>query len=105
MTVGVVACALYDRPGAGGGRGLRPSLPLPDRPHGLAAALLWLSDGSRSVVATVIVGLNVLVLIGTGLLVLALARRTTVRAGAGLAACPRICLEVPLGLLGIPGTA
>jgi hypothetical protein len=49
------------------------------------AALLWLSDGSRDGVAAVIVCLSVLVLIGTGLLVLALARRTTVRAGAGLA--------------------
>jgi hypothetical protein len=49
------------------------------------AGLLWLSDGNRAVVVTVVVCLDVLVLIGTGLLVLALARQTTSRLGIGLA--------------------
>ncbi len=52
---------------------------------GILAGLLWISDGSRAFVATVIVCLSVLVLIGTGLLVQVLARQTTTRVGAGLA--------------------
>jgi len=49
------------------------------------AGLLWLSDGNRPFVIAVVVCLNVVVLIGTGLLVLTLARQTTARVGAGLA--------------------
>ena len=49
------------------------------------ASLLWLSDGNRPFVITVVVCLNVVVLIGTGLLVLTLARQTTVRVSGGLA--------------------
>jgi hypothetical protein len=47
------------------------------------AGLLWLSGGSQTFVVAVVVCLNVLVLIGTGLLVLTLARQTTCRVGVG----------------------
>ncbi len=50
----------------------------------LLAALLWVCRGSRQAVLVVVIGVQVLVVIGTGLLVLALARRTTRRVGAGV---------------------
>jgi hypothetical protein len=46
------------------------------------AGILWLSGGDRRAVIAVVVCLNVLVLVGTGLLVLALARQTTSRVGS-----------------------
>jgi hypothetical protein len=49
------------------------------------AGLLWLSDGDRPFVITVVVCLNVVVLVSTGLLVLTLTRQTTARIGIGLA--------------------
>jgi hypothetical protein len=52
----------------------------------ILAGLLRVSGGDRNIVATVVVVLQVLVLIGTGLLVLALARQTTARVGPGAAA-------------------
>ena len=48
---------------------------------GILAGLLWACGGSRTRVTAVVVVLQVGVLIGTGLLVLALARRTTSRLG------------------------
>jgi hypothetical protein len=66
-----------------------PVLPL------LLAGLLWVCDGNPDAVAAVVVFLQLCVLIGTGLLVLALARQTTRRVGAGGAAAVFI-----LGLLG-----
>ncbi|HWG45901.1 MAG TPA: DUF1559 domain-containing protein [Gemmataceae bacterium] len=52
----------------------------------LLAGLLWACDGDRDAVMIVVVFLQVVVLIGTGLLVLALARQTTRRLGAVVAA-------------------
>jgi hypothetical protein len=52
----------------------------------LLAGLLWLCDGNKDAVMTVVIFLQVWVLIGTGLLVLALARQTTTRVWAGTAA-------------------
>jgi hypothetical protein len=49
------------------------------------AGLLWISEGSHAFVVTVVVCMNVLVLIGTGVLVMALARQTTARVGVGMA--------------------
>jgi hypothetical protein len=48
----------------------------------LLAGLLWICDGDRDAVMTVVVFMQVVVLIGTGLLVLALARTTTQKLGA-----------------------
>lgn len=47
----------------------------------LLAGLLWACDGDRNAVMTIVICLQVAVLIGTGLLVLALARTTTQRPG------------------------
>ncbi len=52
----------------------------------LLACLLWACDGDRDAVMAVIIFLQVAVLIGTGLLVLALARQTSRRLGAVLTA-------------------
>jgi hypothetical protein len=49
------------------------------------AGMLWLSGGDCSFVVAVVVCLNVLVLIGTGFLVLTLSRETTSRLGLGTA--------------------
>jgi hypothetical protein len=57
-----------------------PVLPL------ILAGLLWACDGNRDAVMAVVVFLQVLILIGTGLLVLALARATTGRIALGVAA-------------------
>jgi hypothetical protein len=48
----------------------------------ILAGLLWATGGNRDAVMAVFIVLQVLVLIGTGFLVLALARRTTTRLGA-----------------------
>src|SRR5688572_1864241 len=53
----------------------------------LQAALLWLSDGAHARVVRVLVVLHLAVLIGTALLVIAIARQTCGRAGAIGAAC------------------
>jgi hypothetical protein len=50
------------------------------------AALLWAFDGNRQAVMAVVVCLQLLTLIGTGLLVLALVRQTSARFGTGVAA-------------------
>jgi len=50
----------------------------------LLASLLWMCDGDRDAVMVVVVFLQVQVLIGTGLLILALARQTTRRIGVGV---------------------
>ena len=55
-----------------------PVLPL------LLAGLLWACDDNRDAVMAVVVFLQVYVLIGTGLLVLALARQTTQRMGTAV---------------------
>jgi hypothetical protein len=47
----------------------------------LYAGLFWMCAGARDAVVTVVVGLQVLTLIGTGLLILILARQTTSRVG------------------------
>ncbi len=52
---------------------------------GFLAGLLWLLDGERPFVIAVVVCLNVVVLIWTGLLVLTLAQQTSARVGVGLA--------------------
>src|SRR5262249_20767199 len=52
----------------------------------LLAGLLCLRNGSRDAVMAIVVVLQVLVLIATGLLVMALARQTGQRLGAGTAA-------------------
>ncbi|HTU23035.1 MAG TPA: DUF1559 domain-containing protein [Gemmataceae bacterium] len=52
----------------------------------LLAGLLWACNGDRDAVMTVIIFLQVWVLIGTGLLVLALVRQTSRRLGAVVAA-------------------
>src|SRR5262245_145936 len=52
----------------------------------LLAGLLWLSDCNDSFILWSVVVAQVLVLVGTGLLVLALARKTTCRIGPGVAA-------------------
>ncbi len=52
----------------------------------LLAALLWACDGDRDAVMAVVIFLQVVVLVGTGLLVLALARQTSRRLGAIVAA-------------------
>ena len=52
----------------------------------ILGGLLWACGGSRDGVMAVVVFLQVSVLVGTGLLVLALARRTTRRLGPGTAA-------------------
>jgi hypothetical protein len=52
----------------------------------ILAGLLRVCGGNREAVAAVVVFLQVWVLIGTGLLVLALAQQTTSRVGAGVAA-------------------
>jgi hypothetical protein len=57
-----------------------PVLPL------IQAGLLWAGEGNRAVVVAGLVVLQVCVLIGTGVLVVALAARTTQRLGAGVAA-------------------
>lgn len=57
-----------------------PVLPL------ILAGLLWVSGGNRDFVTTVVVVWQVLVLIGTGWMSLALVRQTTRRIGAGVAA-------------------
>src|ERR1700687_1473938 len=57
---------------------MAPALPT------ILAGLLWVCDGSRDAVMAGGVFLQVSVLIGTGLLVVALALKTTSRVGAGL---------------------
>jgi hypothetical protein len=52
----------------------------------LLAGLLWAFDGNRDAVMVVVILLQVLVLIGTGFLVLALTRQTARRLGAGVTA-------------------
>jgi prepilin-type N-terminal cleavage/methylation domain-containing protein len=52
----------------------------------IEAGLLWLCDGNKDAVTAIVVFLQVYVLIGTGLLVLALVRRTAWRLGAWVAA-------------------
>jgi hypothetical protein len=52
----------------------------------ILAGLLWVSDGDRYFVMTVVVCLQVCVLIGTGVLVLALVRPTTTRIAPAVAA-------------------
>src|SRR6185369_15659625 len=65
-----------------------PTAWMPPALPALLAGLLWICDGNRDAVMAVVIVLQVLVLIGTGLLVLTLARRTTARlwtlAAAGL---------------------
>jgi hypothetical protein len=51
----------------------------------IAAGLLWLGDGDRDVVTAGLICFHVPVLIGTGVLVLALARQTTRSLGAAIA--------------------
>jgi len=57
-----------------------PVLPL------ILAGLLWVSDGDRDIVMTVIIFLQVYTLFGTGFLVLLLAAKTTTRIWAGVTA-------------------
>jgi WD40 repeat protein len=67
----------------------QPSGPTAWQPPLLAtflAALLWIFGGNRDALMTVIVLLQMLVLIGTGLLVFALVRQTTRHAGVAVAA-------------------
>lgn len=52
----------------------------------LLAGILWICEGSKDAVMAVVVVLQVYTLVGTGLLVVALARRSTGRLGALLAA-------------------
>jgi hypothetical protein len=52
----------------------------------ILAGLLWIGDGNRDAVTALVVFLQVFVLIGTGLLVLSLTRRTCKGVGAGTAA-------------------
>ena len=52
----------------------------------ILAGLLWACDGNKHAVMAVVVVLQVAVLVGTGLLVLALASRTCARVGAWVAA-------------------
>lgn len=76
------------------GQGFANPFPMPTGPTAwmppllptLLAGLLWACDGDRDAVMTVVLFLQVVVLIGTGLLVLAVTRRTTRRLGAVVAA-------------------
>jgi hypothetical protein len=72
-----------------------PTAWMPPAFPALLAGLLWACAGNGDAVMAVVVFLQVAVLIGTGLLVLALARQTTRRVGAALA----VTLFV-VGLLG-----
>src|SRR5437762_4385600 len=63
-----------------------PTAWMPPLLPALLAGLLWACDGNRDAVMAVVVFLQVAVLIGTGFLVLALARRTTTRLGPWTAA-------------------
>jgi hypothetical protein len=75
------------------GQGFAHPFPTPSGPTAwmppafpaVLAGLLWASHGNGDAVMAVVVFLQVGVLIGTGLLVLTLARQTTRRIGAGLA--------------------
>ncbi len=62
-----------------------PTAWMPPAFPAVLAALLWMCGGSTDAVMVAVVFLQAAVLIGTGLLVLALAGRTTRRVGAGLA--------------------
>lgn len=53
----------------------------------LLAGLLWVGNGDKDVVMAFVILGQVVALVATGLLVLALARRTTSRLGAGVVAC------------------
>jgi hypothetical protein len=68
------------------GRPTGPTAWMPPLLPALWAGLLWLTDGNRDAVMVVAILLQVHVLIGTGLLVLALARTTTRRLGTILVA-------------------
>lgn len=57
-----------------------PVLPL------ILAGFLWACDGSRDGVMAIVIVLQVLILVGTGVLVLALVQQTSRRIGAGVAA-------------------
>ena len=63
-----------------------PTAWMPPMLPALLAALLWMSDGDKDIVMAVFVFLQVYTLVGTGLLVLLLARKTTTRIWAGVAA-------------------
>ena len=63
-----------------------PTAWMPPILPGILAGLLWLTGGSRDAVMGIVVFLQVFVLIGTGVLVLALVRQTTTRVSAGVAA-------------------
>ncbi|HJT78975.1 MAG TPA: hypothetical protein VJ739_17395, partial [Gemmataceae bacterium] len=63
------------------GRQTGPTAWMPPALPTLLAGLLWACDGNRDAVIAVVIFLQVATLIGTGLLVLALARRTTRRVG------------------------
>lgn len=63
-----------------------PTAWMPPLLPGLLAGLLWACNGDRDAVMAVVIFLQTAVLIGTGLLVLALARQTTSRLWPGAAA-------------------
>jgi DNA-directed RNA polymerase subunit RPC12/RpoP len=52
----------------------------------ILAALIWVSDGDKDIVMAIVVFMQVYTLVGTGLLVLLVARKTTTRLWAGVAA-------------------
>jgi hypothetical protein len=85
------------------GEGTGPTAWMPPGLSAILAGLLWALDGDRDAVTLVVVFLQVGVLIGTGWMVLALARQTTRRLGVGLAAAVflagvlssfRLCFQV-----------
>ena len=63
-----------------------PTAWMPPALPAILAGLYWVSGGNRTFAMVVLIGLQVLVLVGTGLLVLALARQTAGRVGTGVAA-------------------
>jgi hypothetical protein len=62
-------------------RNTGPTAWMPPVLPGILAGLLWVCDGDRDTVMAIVIFLQVLVLIGTGVLILALAARTTRRVG------------------------
>ena len=78
-----IATALYQGEGFANPfvRKTGPTAWMPPVLPAVLAGLLWLADGDRDIVMAAVIFLQVFVLIGTGVLILLLARRTTRRVG------------------------
>lgn len=63
-----------------------PTAWMPPALPALLAALIWVSDSDRDIVMAIFIFLQVYTLVGTGLLILLLARKTTTRLWAGVTA-------------------